>query len=376
LHRARVIQLAPFGVHQQAGVFLSRMRSLADVAEQRGWRFATVLKPEARRRDWLDDLLAMGIDAHFVPTNPRLTTVQRLRAMLAKTDEPTVLHAHFTGYDVPAALAAVGRSRTAVFWHVHSYLESALWFRVRSLVKYTVARACVDRILCAATHIAEGVIERGAPPAKVTVVPTPLDTSEFSRVTDESRSEARRRLEIPTDRRVVLHFGWDPYIKGTDLFLEALKELRDSGNDRVVGITIGDEAGATRLRDELGVGDVLVLPPQRDIRRFFAAADVFVSAGRSEGSPTAVLEALWVGLPVVATDIPGHADVPNLALYRLAALDARDLARVIGDTLRDGLPRAAEVEKARQWIFDHRDLRLWSKQLLDLYESALSSDSA
>jgi glycosyltransferase EpsD len=47
----------------------------------------------------------------------------------------------------------------------------------------------------------------------------------------------------------------------------------------------------------------------RDISDLYAAADVLVSASRCEGLPFCVMEGLYFGLPVIASDIKGHRDL-------------------------------------------------------------------
>ena len=47
----------------------------------------------------------------------------------------------------------------------------------------------------------------------------------------------------------------------------------------------------------------------RDMETYYRAADICVSASRSEGLPFNVMEAMACGLPVIASDVKGHQDL-------------------------------------------------------------------
>lgn len=82
------------------------------------------------------------------------------------------------------------------------------------------------------------------------------------------------------------------------------------------------------LRDEYetqvrqtGVSDQVIFTGfQKDVAAFLAVADIAVSSSRQEGLPVNIMEALSLNLPVVASDIRGHADLiepgTNGYLYR------------------------------------------------------------
>jgi glycosyltransferase EpsD len=64
------------------------------------------------------------------------------------------------------------------------------------------------------------------------------------------------------------------------------------------------------LAEGLGVCDsVSFLGRKENPASFMAAADVYVSASKSEGLPFNVVEALGAGVPVIATDVKGHKDI-------------------------------------------------------------------
>ena len=64
------------------------------------------------------------------------------------------------------------------------------------------------------------------------------------------------------------------------------------------------------LSQKLGLEDRVLFPGQvRDIQAWYAMADSAVSASRSEGLPFNIMEAMYAGLPVVASGVKGHSDL-------------------------------------------------------------------
>ena len=123
-------------------------------------------------------------------------------------------------------------------------------------------------------------------------------------------------------------------------------------------VAVGDgplEHEIVRLRTELSLQDTFLLLGRRDDpARVLAACDVFVLASQFEGLPLALMEALAMGLPIVATSSAGVREcvtddqeallVPVGDAVALAAA----LARAIEDPgLRDRLARGAEEAAAR-----------------------------
>lgn len=73
----------------------------------------------------------------------------------------------------------------------------------------------------------------------------------------------------------------------------------------------GEElAACRRLAERMGASDRVLFPGWADDTAvWYAAADAAVSASRCEGLPFAVMEAMYAGLPVVASRIKGHVDL-------------------------------------------------------------------
>jgi glycosyltransferase involved in cell wall biosynthesis len=100
---------------------------------------------------------------------------------------------------------------------------------------------------------------------------------------------ARERLRAAwgSPRRVALAVARKAAVKDLPRFVEA---ARGAGYLPVV-------AGVSRLPGALALGHVA------EMSDLYEAADVVVSSSRSEGTPYALLEALWFGRPVVATPV-------------------------------------------------------------------------
>jgi glycosyltransferase involved in cell wall biosynthesis/GNAT superfamily N-acetyltransferase len=79
---------------------------------------------------------------------------------------------------------------------------------------------------------------------------------------------------------------------------------------RIVAVGQGpQEAEIRQLHDDLGLGDRVILTGFRDDAvRVMGACDVFTLASQWEGLPVALMEALALGLPVVATNVGGVAE--------------------------------------------------------------------
>jgi glycosyltransferase involved in cell wall biosynthesis len=116
---------------------------------------------------------------------------------------------------------------------------------------------------------------------------------------------------------VISHGRIDIFRKGLDLLLDAWSRIRlahPAEDWRLVLIGSGDDA--TKFRGLLSGPDyssVLWIDHYiRDralMRRWLSAADVYVMASRHEGFPVAPLEGMACGLPVVATAVPGIAEI-------------------------------------------------------------------
>lgn len=369
----QIIQCAAYGGPYR-GSFIAMLESVAREAAGRGHGTTVVLPGAVRNRPWVPDLVAVG-DVRFVADGgSRLgaggATLRALSSALDAHPGPAVVHTHFAAFDVPAALMRLRRRHLAVFWHEHGPVLDDPGVRLRNTVRYATVGRLVDGMLCVSPELGAQLRARHAPAGRLYDFPNAVDTAVFVPASAQERGAARASLGLGDRDRVVLHFGWDWARKGGDLVVGAAKRL--AGEPDLVMLTVLGE-GRDSVPGGAGNSVLRAVPPTNDVRRLYAAADVFLSCGRAEGMPLAVLEALASGLPVVATDLPvQRRALAGLPAAAVVPADPDAIASGIRQVLSvDPARRAAHAAQARARVVDGYGLSAWARRLVDLYESAL-----
>jgi glycosyltransferase involved in cell wall biosynthesis len=369
----RLIHLADYG-GTYPGSFVPMVRAVLDAGRRRRWNVQAVFSQVAHNRGWLRELREEGFRCELAPTEGRHLPAKLLEE-IAYSDEPTILHTHFTSFDLPAAAAARRNDHVIAYWHLHSALRRGPWWQLRQAVKLGLLSKGVEEMLCVAPNIVDQARRHLAPRDRLALVPNAIDLTRFPPATPEHRRLAREALSLPVDARVVLHFGWDWHRKGGDVFLKAIASLTREGMDDLMALTVAEEQPASSLADSLGIAEhVRTLAPSDDVRRLYAAADVFAAPSRGEGHPFAVAEALASGLPVVASPLPGHEMIARrVRACRIVALNpsalAGALAATLGESTADG---ESERRAARDWVVAEMDILPWAERMLMRYDGALA----
>jgi glycosyltransferase involved in cell wall biosynthesis len=367
----RVIQAADYGP-PFPGSFVPMLRAVLGAVRERGWAPIAVLPERARDHDWVARLREEGFRVEIAPSAERSELRPFLEAIVAEDSGPTVVHSHFTAFDLAAAAAARRRPRAAVYWHLHTVLGQGTSVRLRNQLKFRLLSRAVERIICVSGDLAADVRARGAPRSKVEALSNGVDVEAFRPPSPAERAEARRASGLPEDAIVLLHFGRDWRIKGGDLFLEAFAELLRDRPGLVAACVRGGEP-ARQEAARLGIDpSVAVLEGTPEIWRLHAAADLFMATSRGEGAgqmPFAVLEALACGRGVVATDLAGGDARPQLGGLRIVPLDPVGIAagaRALLD--RDPAAAARDAEQGRAWVAQNLGVERWAGRLTELYE--------
>ncbi len=230
------------------------------------------------------------------------------------------------------------------------------------------------RVVAVAQKAADTLVHAGIAPSKIVVIPNAVDRSDID--TPLSKAEARAALGLDPAAFVGAVVGRLSHEKGQDIALEALAQVAAAGAELTLAFA-GDgpdrEALEARTR-ALGLGDrVRFLGHQKQVGVVYRAADLLVMPSRSEAMPNALLEAMTVGLPVVATSVGGVPEVARHGVdgWIVPPASPESLAAAMLEARRDPEARAARVAEAQRRTADRHAPARRADRYLDLYASVL-----
>ena len=288
------------------------------------------------------DVLAMRS-----PWDVRVLPGLRRRIVTGSWD---VVHTHGMRANLPVrALAGVMRRRFALLTTVHSELALDYPGVVQSRMYGFLDRmsaGAVDGFFCVSEDFAAKLVARGIPESRIQVVHPGIEPpDEMATATDPV---------VGTVARLVA-------VKDIGLLLSAARLLRE----RVPGfrlVVAGDgpeRAALEREAEGLGLGPVVeFLGTALDVWPVLRRFQVYALTSASEGVPLSVLEAMSVGLPVVATAVGGLPEIISDGVNGyLVGRDSREiaverLAERIGALLADPGLRARIGVAARERVME------------------------
>lgn len=167
-------------------------------------------------------------------------------------------------------------------------------------------------VIAISSAIDDELREIGVEPSHIHRIPNGVDTARLQPVTDLERRAGRQVLGWPADATVVLTVGALVERKGQHLLVEALARLPHTVHLVLAGPR-PDPDQETRIRELIvahGLHERVTVEDFRtDPAPWYRAADVFALCSSNEGLANVVLEAMASGLPVVATETSGTADL-------------------------------------------------------------------
>lgn len=238
------------------------------------------------------------------------------------------------------------------------------------------------RVVFAAPQVRSGfsAVVPSVDPVKLVIRPQGLFVRNPHRWTDdmaEVRAELRQRLGIAPSSRILLAVGYGDRRKGLDLFGEAAERLADRHPDlHFVWVGHFDErlmaAAKARLSERGADHRFHAVGLDFDTALYYPGADVYALTSREDPFPSVVLEALSVGLPVVAFAGTGGAeDILRQGSGRLVpAFDVQAFADEVSSILEDDALHASCARAGRTLVEERFGFRQYVFDLLGLLDSA------
>ncbi|HWB01462.1 MAG TPA: glycosyltransferase family 4 protein [Verrucomicrobiales bacterium] len=239
-----------------------------------------------------------GVELIEMTFKRRLAELRRV-AVVMKERHIDVIHTHSSSAHMFGALLSLLYHYPRVATSHNTFLQPHWWYCDR-IIAPSKATARFQRWV------------NWVPRRCIDIIPNFINTTRLQAA--RTRNEVRRELGVEDDTFVIITVGEVFRRKNQELLVRALPSLISSGVKPLV-LLIGKQDPAYRqLLDSciqrLNVESHVRLMGQRsDIPDLLAASDIFCLPSRSEVMPIALLESMATGLPCVATNVGGVAEL-------------------------------------------------------------------
>lgn len=285
-----------------------------------------------------------------------------------------LLHTHEYKSDLIGGLAARLTGVPAVA-SVRGYTDRTLLLRLYKHIDLRVLR-CFDRILPVADHVRRQLLDAGLPSQRVITLYDAIDPRSFGIATDTIPVKLWQELGLNGSSKVVSIIGRLSLEKGHRYLLEGVGRILERFPETHFLIAgDGPERGRLEwLATRLGVNHaVSFLGYRSDVATIVAVSDVVVLASLREGCPNALIEAMSLGRPVVATSVGG---VPEIARHGETGLlvpprDPGAIAQAVLRLLRDPAWASRLGINGRQVMMQGFHIDVLAQRLASVYRELL-----
>jgi glycosyltransferase involved in cell wall biosynthesis len=300
-----------------------------------------LLEPAARRS-------GAGV-THVTETTSRRARFRSVAALLADR-RPALVHTTLFESDLIGRMAAA-RHRIPVVSSVVNLAygkehRAAPGLRAHRVLLAQASDAATARVVRrfhtnSAALVAPMARRLLVPQRRFEVIPRGRDPLVLGTRTPERRQAVRLALGLGADQPVVLAAARHEHQKGLDVLVAAAAALRHDVPDLVVLVAGRDGNRTKALVDAIASAGlestVRLLGPRTDVADLMVGADVFTLPSRWEGLPGAVIEAMALETPVVASNLPGVREVlgPLAASVVVEPGDVRALTAELRSALTD-----------------------------------------
>lgn len=198
-----------------------------------------------------------------------------------------------------------------------------------------------------------------------------------------TKHEARARLNLSEDCKLILFFGQIKKVKGLEIAIKALALLKKTVPN--VKLLIAGKMWKDSIAyydmfiKELNLNDSVIFHlgyiPQDKVDNYYYAADVIVLPYRKIYQSGVLLMAMSYGIPIIASDLPGMKEVvkdeENGLLFPVD--DHESLARAIARIINNELFAEQLGQKGQEYVKVHHDWNMLGLETAKFYSRVIES---
>jgi glycosyltransferase involved in cell wall biosynthesis len=189
-----------------------------------------------------------------------------------------------------------------------------------------------------------------------------------------NKMDARKALELPTDKQLVLFFGLIRNYKGLDMLLDAMNELKSNPNINLViaGEFYEDKQPYLDLIEKYQIQNQVILHGKfianEDVKLYFSAADLVALPYRSATQSGVTQVSFHFEVPTLVTNVGGLGEIiPDKVAGYVVESNGKAIADGIKDYFEnDRMPSFTEGMKKEKQKYDWK---IFVDEVIDLYKN-------
>ena len=181
------------------------------------------------------------------------------------------------------------------------------------------------------------------------------------------KNEAKNFLGIK-NKFVISTISRFDYAKNMFLAYEIAKLFQDKPD--LVFVWIGDgenKLELEKLAKKAGLDNIIFAGFRTDIPKYLNATDIYLSTSRWEGLPIALLEAMSLGIPIVATDVVGNNEVVHHSLNGFLYTTTQEAVKYLNILMSNSIQFSEFQHNATKLFYEKFHISKMINKLLFIY---------
>lgn len=256
-----------------------------------------------------------------------------LLSKYTKEFQTNIIHAHQTTPWFYSALSRLFNPKPYLLFEEHGRFYPEIKNKKKILFNKLLINKLTHKVVAVSNDIKNRLIAyEGVSEKKIQVIYNGIKIENID--TDNLKKECRKKLNLDEDDFVVGSVGRLDPIKNFPMLIKGIKIAKNQiPNLKCVIIGDGPEfSKLNKIIEDKQLEDIILLTGyKKDASRLVAAFDVFVLTSFSEGISMAILEAMSLSVPCIATKVGGNVELieNNLSGWLVESNDWKSLARVL-----------------------------------------------
>src|SRR4030042_3795671 len=247
--------------------------------------------------------------------------------------------------------------------------------RLKRIIMNRILSKITDKIVAVSEDVKEDIIryDRIAP-SKIEVIPNGIDVERFN--PEKNTTDIRKEFSLGENDIVIGFIGRIVPAKGLEYLLNALPYLNEKFKS-IKLLIVGEGSLVEELKERAKknniFNNILFTGRRRDIPEILASINIFVMPSIAEGFPNALLEAMAMGKPIVATEVGGIPEIVKNGFNGLLVppRDTVSLSKAIKELISNDQLAAKLGQAASNLVHDNLSIKAIAQKWQSLYLSIL-----